>query len=77
MNKARRRQLQQITAQLEEIREQIETLVSEEEEEALDAMPESLQDSNRGARMEEIVDQLNEAASGIEDAVAVLNEAAA
>lgn len=75
MNNARRRQLQQITAQLEEIREQIETLVSEEE--ARDAMPESLQASNRGARMEEIVDQLNEAASGIEDAVAVLNEAAA
>ncbi|HDG9203422.1 TPA: hypothetical protein PBW36_006254, partial [Pseudomonas aeruginosa] len=44
---------------------------------ALDAMPESLQASNRGARMEEIADQLNEAASGIEDAVAVLNEAAA
>ncbi|MDF5999578.1 hypothetical protein P4050_14345 [Pseudomonas aeruginosa] len=76
MNNARRRQLQQITAQLEEIREQIETLASEEEE-ALDAMPESLQDSNRGRRTEEIVDQLNEAASGIEDAVAVLNEAAA
>ncbi|HCT2524575.1 hypothetical protein [Pseudomonas aeruginosa] len=76
MNNARRRQLQQITAQLEDIREQIETLVSEEEE-ARDAMPESLQASNRGARMEEIVDQLNEAASGIEDAVAVLNEAAA
>lgn len=76
MNNARRRQLQQITAQLEEIRELIETLVSEEEE-ALGAMPESLQASNRGARMEEIVDQLNEAASGIEDAVAVLNEAAA
>lgn len=76
MNNAHRRQLQQITAQLEEIREQIETLVSEEEE-ALDAMPESLQASNCGARMEEIVDQPNEAASGIEDAVAVLNEAAA
>ena len=64
MNKARRKDLANIVAMLEEldaIREQIREQLAgirDEEQEAFDNMPESLQESERGEQMVEYIDTM-------------------
>lgn len=64
MNRLRRKELAAIIEKLEEldalreeIRERI-AAVQEEEQEALDNMPESLQDSEKGQQMQEYIDAM-------------------
>lgn len=64
MNAARRKSLKNIIARLEEldslreeIREQLAEVI-EEEQEALDNMPESLQESDRGQQMQDHIDTM-------------------
>lgn len=64
MNRMRRKELAAIIEKLEEldalreeIRERI-AAVQEEEQEALDNMPESLQDSEKGQQMQEYIDTM-------------------
>jgi hypothetical protein len=59
MNKARRAELSEILALIEEARERLEA-VRDEEQEAFDNMPESLQYSARGEIMEEYVGIMDE-----------------
>ena len=73
MNKQRRKELADILAKLEElenlrseIKERLET-VRAEEEEALDNLPESLQDSERGQQMQEYIDTLDEAIDNLDE----------
>lgn len=73
MNKDRRKQLQEALEKLEEARYIIESVCAEEQE-AFDNMPESLQASDRGQRMEESISQLESADSDIEGILEVLNE---
>lgn len=87
MNNARRKQIDKVIAKLDDIRadlfilsEDIEA-IKEEEGEAYDNMPESLQESERGERMQEAYYQLDEAfeetdgiASNIEDIIDLLTE---
>lgn len=73
MNKQNRRDLQGYVDSLEEIKSNIETMM-EDETEKLDNMPEGLQESERGEVMQEAIDNLESAASSIEEAIDYLNE---
>ncbi len=61
MNKARRKALEEIYNQLE--------ILAGEEQEAFDNMPESLQGSERGQRMEEYIDNIETAKGEIENII--------
>ena len=87
MNNARRTALNRIKGRLDDIRIELEEQkdlldnVHEEEQEAFDNLPESLQESERGGTMQEALDSLEEilenldsCASEIEDAVSTIEE---
>lgn len=74
MNKQRRTRIEEIIATLDGIYEVLNDLECEEQQ-ALDNMPESFQESERGERMQEIIDYLSDAASSIEEAEESLNSA--
>ena len=59
MNKARRKDLTRVIALIEEARGILET-VKDEEQEALDNMPEGLQQSERGETMEQYICTMEE-----------------
>ena len=73
MNKQNRRDLQGYVDSLIEIRSNIETMM-EEEQFKLDNMPEGLQESERGEAMQEAIENLESAASSLEEAIGYLNE---
>lgn len=74
MNKQRRNRIEEVVATLDGIYEVLNDLECEEQQ-ALDNMPESFQESERGERMQEIIDYLSDAASSIEEAEESLNSA--
>ena len=59
MNKARRKELAKAVELIERAREIIE-VVKDEEQDAFDNLPESLQSSERGERMEECISALED-----------------
>lgn len=65
MNKIRRKELARIVAKLEELealREEIQSdleIVMELEQDALDNMPESFQETERGEQMQEYIDTMD------------------
>lgn len=59
MNKARRKEIARAIELIEQAREILET-VMDEEQEAFDNMPESLQSTERGETMEEYISILEE-----------------
>lgn len=72
MNQSRRNQLRDIQQQLQDIYERLDILCNEEQE-AYDNMPESIQDSARGDAvqsaidtLESVRDQVQEASDGID-----------
>ena len=73
MNKARRKAIEEIIGKLEELKDHLETL-STEELEAYDNLPESIQSSERGERMSEGVDDIDNATGSIEDAIYTLTD---
>ena len=73
MNKVRRQQLRKWLQDLEEIKNELETICSDEQD-YFDNMPENLQGSQRGMDSEEAIDQMNEAVSSIEDAISIIEE---
>lgn len=66
MNKARRKKLGEIIDQLENLREDLDAVASEERE-AYDNLPESLQESDRGCAMEEAADELEDICSELDE----------
>ncbi|MBP3637508.1 MAG: hypothetical protein J6K13_08145 [Clostridia bacterium] len=74
MNKKRRASIQSIHNKLDELRDQIEILQNEEQD-AYNNLPESLQDSERGIQMNTAIDALEMAYGSIEEAMASLEEA--
>lgn len=74
MNKSRRARLDKILEQIDDIICDINT-VREEEEEAYENLPESIQDSDRGQAMTDAIDNLEEAINNLEDIEDYLNEA--
>lgn len=75
MNNKRRQILRSVLAKIEELdtlKEEIVEILStaaDEEQEAFDNLPENLQMSERGERMEEIIDLLESARDTYEDLV--------
>lgn len=74
MNKQRRNRIEKVIGTLDGILEVLNDLECEEQQ-ALDNLPESFQESERGERMQEIIDYLSDAASSIEEAEESLNSA--
>lgn len=72
MNKIRRKTLRAIITKLEELenlKTEIEEMleqVMDEEQEALDNMPESLQESERGQQMQEYIDTMDSVLSDLD-----------
>ena len=73
MNSERRKRLAKICEQLEEIQVEIQA-IADEEQECYDNLPEPLQYAERGERMSEIVDTLNDAANDMESITENLRE---
>jgi hypothetical protein len=73
MNKARRKWLEDIIGKLEEQKDELYQLY-EEEQEAYDNMPESLQESERGQIASEFVDSLETEHDSLEDVIFNLQE---
>lgn len=74
MNNARRKEIEKITADLEALKERIESL-QDEEQECYDNLPESIQYGERGDKMENAIEQLGYAADNIQDCLDNLCEA--
>ena len=74
MNNARRKEIEKITADLEAIKARIEAL-QEEEQDAFDNLPESIQYGERGDKMQSAIDNLEYAADNIQDCLDNLCEA--
>lgn len=73
MNKDRRKRLEGIYEKLMEIYEELDAIIDEEQE-AYDNMPESLQDSEKGERMYEGIDSLESARDDINNAATTIEE---
>ena len=74
MNKARRKDLQSILDQLEELKSSLET-TQEDEEEYRDNMPENLQGSARYEKAEEAISNMEDAVSSLEDTISSVEAA--
>ena len=75
MNKARRKNIQDVVNQLEDLKSTLEDLQGEEEE-YQDNIPENLQGSERYEKAEEACDTLSEAVGGLENIITSLGELA-
>lgn len=75
MNKARRISITKIADNLQALKSDVESIQSEEQD-AYDNLPESIQDGERGDRMQEAIDNLDDALTLIDEAVTSLMQAA-
>lgn len=75
MNAERRKALEQIKSKLEGLKAELETLQSEEEA-YYDAMPESLQNGEKGTASTAAFDALTSADSSMDDVISSIEEAA-
>ena len=73
MNRQRRKALRELIGRAEALAEELRQLI-EEEEEARDAVPESLQQTDRYADMETAVDTMTEAADSLDELAEQLGE---
>lgn len=74
MNNSRRKRISKIADALNELKGQIDELY-EEEREAFENIPESLQGTERYEAAENAVDMLESASSGLEDVISFLGDA--
>lgn len=74
MNKSRRKELQRIIDQLEDLKDNLESIMSEEED-YRDSIPENLQGSARYEKADDACGSLDDAISSLEDAVSSIEEA--
>ena len=74
MNKARRKRIEDVQSQLEALKQEIDEILSEEQE-AFDNMPESLQEGERGQAMTEVIDALESAVGSFEELDEYLTDA--
>lgn len=73
MNKERRRDIRKSITFLDEAREALE-IVKDDEEESFENLPEGIQCSERGEKMEEAISVLEDVISSLEDHVESLGE---
>lgn len=74
MNKARRKELDKIHSAILELYEALEDVMNEEEE-ARDNMPESLQDTDRYEAMEEAISNMEYAIDSLQEAMGYIESA--
>lgn len=72
MNNKRRKEISSISSILEDAKSRLSTVIDDEQE-AFDNMPESLQGSERGCESEEALDSMNDALDSIESAIEYLD----
>ena len=73
MNANRRKRLNEVAVKLRELTEVVNDIGGEEQE-AFDNMPEQLQESEKGERMEDIIDQLEDMSDSLEDVVSSIED---
>ena len=73
MNKQRRARIVELVAKIEEIQGEI-SMILDEEQEAFDNLPEGIQTSERGEKMEEAVSLLGDVDGSLEEAKNILEE---
>lgn len=73
MNKARRKQIEEVISKLEGIRDEIQQ-ISEDEMEAYDALPESLQDGERGQQIYDNANDIEYQSSMVDDVISELQD---
>lgn len=73
MNKIRRKQLQEASELIAKAQGIIER-VKDEEQEAHDNLPESIQHGEKGQQMEEYIDMLDEAYRQCDDLMSIIDE---
>jgi len=74
MNAQRRKQIEELMAKAEELKAAIDELSSDEQD-AYDNLPISLQDGEKGNTMQEAIDNLESAASSLEEVADYLTSA--
>jgi vacuolar-type H+-ATPase subunit E/Vma4 len=74
MNKTQRNQIEKWIDSLNEIKEGVESM-QEDEQDKLDNMPENLQESERGEQMQNGIENLEAAASSLEESIDFLMSA--
>ena len=74
MNKQRRKRIEAVLNELADLRSRIEEIHGEEQD-AFDALPEGLQQSERRVAAEEAVSYLEDALTGFDEVESALNEA--
>ena len=73
MNKARRKWLEDVIGKIEEAQQEIAS-IAEEEQEAYDNIPESLQDGDSGSQMYENISTLEDQESNFDELIENLQE---
>ena len=73
MNNTRRKAIAKIAERLEELKTDFE-LLRDEEQEAFDNMPESIQESERGEHIESIIYNMDDVLESLESAFDGINE---
>lgn len=68
MNKERKQRFQNVISSLEEAKDEL-TDIQAEEIDALDALPEGLQMSSRGDKMQEWIDFIDDTVASIDDVI--------
>ena len=74
MNKSRRKQIAEVLEALNTLRDTVEAIQNEEQE-AFDNIPESLEGTDRYDQAEEAVSNIDDALSSLEDAIDSLENA--
>ena len=73
MNKQDRKMIEGYISQLQDLKDNVESM-RDEETEKLDNMPDGLQESERGEAIQDAIDNLDSASDSIGDAIDYLNE---
>lgn len=74
MNNTRRKEISKILTVLKTLQSDIEN-IKDDEEYSYDNLPEGFQDSDRGGRMQEAIENLDGALESIEESINYLEEA--
>lgn len=74
MNKDRRSRLRKIIDQITDLKSGIEE-IKEEEQDSFDNLPESLQQGEKGSKMEEAISNMEDATNAIDEIESSLNSA--
>lgn len=73
MNNTRRKSIQNVISRIEELKEDLETILDDEQE-YLDNMPENLQESSRAETAQEAIDNMEMVVNSLDECIDTLGE---